>query len=371
MASFGHLGLRSGRHLRFASPRAEAQKVAVTTQLDTDKDRRRRLEAVLFLAPQGITTRRAAKIADLEDATEVRTLIRQLNEIYDCQFRPYRIEEVAGGYAIMTRGRLSSWLRKLSYLPGEFRLGRTVLETLAIVAYRQPVMRADIEAIRGVSSSEALKQLMELDLVRINGRSEDLGRPYLYGTTLRFLQMFGLRSADRLPRIKRVEFVTPVDTISPISKTPIIEDFALDSEAKESTVKRTIDVTNFSGEETMDEILLASTAAVLPISAIDEDDDEDWDDEEDDDDFDDEDDEDDDDLEDWEDEEDEEEDLTEEEEESDDAEEEAEEEEEWEEVGDEEADEEEKEESEEDEDDWDDDDDDDWEDDDDEEDDWE
>jgi len=331
--------------------------------MDSEKDRRRRLEAVLFLSPQGITSRKAAKLAALADATQVRTLIRQLNQIYDCQFKPYRIEEVAGGYAIVTRGRLSPWLRKLSYLPGEFRLGRPALETLAIVAYRQPVMRADIEAIRGVGSSEVLKQLMEMDLVRISGRSEELGRPYLYGTTLRFLQMFGLRSADRLPRMEWVNFVTPVDTITPSS-----EDFVIDSEAKESTVKSTITTASFSGGEIVDELLLATTATLVPISAIDEEDD-DWDEEEDDD----LDDDDDDDLDDWEDEEEEdeeEEDLGEEAAATEEAEDELEEEEEeWEEVDDEE----ESEETEEDEEDeWEEDeDDDDWEDDDEEEEDWE
>lgn len=330
-------------------------------------DRRRRLEGLLFLSPQGISSRKAAKLASLADATEVRTLICQLNEIYDCQFKPYRIEEVAGGYAIMTRGRLSPWLRKLSYLPGEVRLGRSALETLAIIAYRQPVMRADIEAIRGVGSSEMLKQLMELDLVRISGRSEDLGRPYLYGTTHRFLQMFGLRSADRLPRIEQGTIAdgerlgeSPVDTIQPSSKTPFSKDFALDSEPKESTVKSTITVADFTVEKDVDDVLLAATANARPISAIDEDDD-DWD-EDDDDDWDDE---DDDEEDDWE--EDEEEEVGDEDD-ADDLEdeleeeaEEEEEEEEWEEVEDEDESVDEEEEDDDD-DDWDDDedDDDDW-----------
>lgn len=167
----------------------------------TEQDKLRHLEAVLFLSPQGIHSRRAAKLAGLADATEVRTLIRQLNRLYDGQVKPYRIEEIAGGFAILTRACFAPWLRKLSYLPGEVRLGRSALETLAIVAYRQPVLRADIEAIRGVGCSETLKQLMEMDLVRICGRSEDLGRPYLYSTTQSFLQLFGLRSVDRLPTI--------------------------------------------------------------------------------------------------------------------------------------------------------------------------
>lgn len=372
MAVFGRVKQRGLRFLFGPAKEDRTRTENGAGAADSELDRQRRLEAVLFLSPQGITSRKAAKLADLADATEVRTLIRQLNRIYDCQFKPYRIEEVAGGYALVTRGRLSPWLRKLSYLPGEVRLGRPALETLAIVAYRQPVMRADIEAIRGVASSELLKQLMEMDLVRISGRSEDLGRPYLYGTTPRFLQMFGLRSADRLPRIEWVNFVAPVDTITPSSEDlgSSSEDFVIDSEAKESTVKSTITAANFKGGEIVDELLLKASATLVPISAIDDDDD-DWDDdeEEDEDDF--EDDEEDD-LDDWEDEE--EEDLGEEEEAVDEAEdelEEEEEEEEWEEVDDDEEEEEGEESEEEEDDDWDDDDDDDDWDDDEEEEDWE
>lgn len=102
---------------------------------------------------------------------------------------------------MLTRPQFAPWLRRLAYIPTVTKLSQSAMETLAVVAYRQPIRRADIEAIRGVGCSEVLKQLMESELVRICGRSEDLGRPYLYGTTKRFLQIFGLRSADRLPRV--------------------------------------------------------------------------------------------------------------------------------------------------------------------------
>jgi len=118
---------------------------------------------------------------------------------------------------MMTRSHFAAWLRRLDYIPGEMRLGQSAMETLAIVAYRQPVLRANIEAIRGVGCSEVLKQLMELDLVRISGRSEELGRPYLYGTTRRFLQMFGLRSADRLPRIDWVNDVDSSESLDDVA----------------------------------------------------------------------------------------------------------------------------------------------------------
>jgi len=202
----------------------------VHSQAVSVEEKRRRLEAAIFLSPEGETSRRLAKLAGLADATEVRTLIRQINQSLDAQGRAYRVEEVAGGYAMMTRSHFAPWLRRLSYVPGAMKLSQSALETLAVVAYRQPVLRANVEAIRGVSCSEVLKQLMELDLVRISGRSEDLGRPYLYGTTRRFLQMFGLRSADRLPRMAWV------NQTQPSLSTQELAD--LDSESKESTVKK-------------------------------------------------------------------------------------------------------------------------------------
>ncbi len=168
---------------------------------ETDRDWRvRRLEAVLFLAKEPLTSRKLSQYAGLADGTEARTLVRRLNKLYDEAGRAFRAEEVAGGYQLMTRSAMAEWLRRLDHLPGEIRLSSPALETLAVVAYRQPVVRAEIEAIRGVASGEILRQLMERDLVRISGRSEELGRPYLYSTSKRFLRLFGLGSLDELPR---------------------------------------------------------------------------------------------------------------------------------------------------------------------------
>jgi segregation and condensation protein B len=159
-----------------------------------------RLEAVLFLAREPLASRKLSQYANLADGTQARTLVRRLNELYDAAGRAFRVEQVAGGYQLLSRRKFAPWLRRLAHVPGETRLSAPALETLAVIAYRQPVPRADIEAIRGVNCGEILRQLLERDLIRIGGRSEELGRPYLYLTTRRFLQLFGLTHLEELPR---------------------------------------------------------------------------------------------------------------------------------------------------------------------------
>jgi segregation and condensation protein B len=159
-----------------------------------------RLEAILFLAREPLNTRKLSQFANLADGTQARTLVRRLNEQYDAASRAFRVERVAGGYQLLTRREFAPWLRRLAHVPGETRLSAPALETLAVIAYRQPVLRSTIEAIRGVNCGEILRQLMDRDLVRIGSRSQELGRPYLYATTRRFLELFGLNHIDELPR---------------------------------------------------------------------------------------------------------------------------------------------------------------------------
>lgn len=159
-----------------------------------------RVEAVLFLSDEPMNTRKISLLANLADGTEARTLIRRLNEQYDRHGSAFRAEEVGGGFQLLTRRKFAGWLRRLVRTHVETRLSAPALETLAVAAYRQPVTRAEIESIRGVQADEMLRQLMERDLLKIVGRSDDLGRPFLYGTTRRFLQLFGLRHLDELPR---------------------------------------------------------------------------------------------------------------------------------------------------------------------------
>ncbi|TWT85204.1 hypothetical protein Pla123a_00100 [Posidoniimonas polymericola] len=163
--------------------------------------RRTRLEAILLLADEPLPLRRLAKMANLEDATEARTLLDELRRLYDARGAAFQITQIAGGHQLLTRPILAPWLQPLAADKAELRLTQPAMETLAVAAYRQPVLRAQIEAIRGVQCGDLLRQLMERDLLRIVGRSQELGRPILYGTTKRFLRVFGLKSLDDLPRV--------------------------------------------------------------------------------------------------------------------------------------------------------------------------
>jgi len=159
-------------------------------------------EGVIFIAREPITTTKLVQYARLRNGKEARQLIEHLNKQYDKSNCAYRIEQVAGGYQLMSRPVFSGWLKRLEHTAAPQRFSAPSIETLAVIAYRQPVMRAEIEAIRGVGCGEVIRQLMERDLVRIAGRSEELGRPYLYATTRTFLALFGLGVIDDLPAME-------------------------------------------------------------------------------------------------------------------------------------------------------------------------
>lgn len=186
-------GLRRAVYYGFAQP-VDGQR-----QLSATLGRMARLEAVLLLAREPLSTRKLAQLANLADGTQARTLIGCLRDRYDRRSSGFQVEEVAGGFQLLTRPEFGKWLRRVQESPIEVRLSGPAMETMVVVAYCQPVLRAEIEAVRGVQCGEILRQLLERDLVRIVGRSDDLGRPFLYGTTRRFLQVFGLRHLDELP----------------------------------------------------------------------------------------------------------------------------------------------------------------------------
>lgn len=158
-----------------------------------------RLEAVLLVADAPLSIRRLVQLATIADVAEARQLVDQLNIAYDRDGTAFRIERVASGYRLLTRPQFAFWLGKVHHRQAELKLSPPALETLAIVAYRQPATRAEIESIRRVQCAEMLKQLMDRNLVRICGEENSLGRPFLYGTTRQFLETFGLRDLNDLP----------------------------------------------------------------------------------------------------------------------------------------------------------------------------
>jgi segregation and condensation protein B len=167
------------------------------------------LEAVLVAADEPLPVRKLAAAAGLPDAATARRLLKRLGTLYDQDGTAFQVQELAGGYQLLTRREYHRWLASLRRSSIEVRLSAPARETLAIVAYRQPIMRADVEAIRGVQCGDTLRLLMERGLVRIVGRDRSLGRPVLYGTTRRFLQLFGLRSLKDLPHADQIRPPAP------------------------------------------------------------------------------------------------------------------------------------------------------------------
>lgn len=170
-----------------------------------------RVEALLFVTDTALSARRLAQLAMLADSAQAVRIVDQLNAAYDRDRSAYRIERAANGYLLLTRPVYAHWLGRIHHRQGDMKLSPPALETLTVVAYRQPITRAEIEAVRGVQCAEMLKQLLERGLVRIAGEDNSLGRPYLYETTRQFLEVFGLGSLDELPLADRLRVVVPPD----------------------------------------------------------------------------------------------------------------------------------------------------------------
>jgi len=162
------------------------------------------VEAILFASDSVLSAAKIARIAELPGQRAVKEAVSTLNARYERMGCVFRIEEIAGGYQMMTLPEYHDVLSRLRRDRSDSKLSQAAMETLAIVAYRQPIMRADIEAIRGVSCGEVLRGLLEKQLIKIAGRAQVLGRPMLYGTTRRFLEVFGLADLKDLPRIEEL-----------------------------------------------------------------------------------------------------------------------------------------------------------------------
>jgi segregation and condensation protein B len=159
------------------------------------------VEALIFASPEPLTLKALGKLLDAEPKEDIEAAITALKQEYD---RPAGLQlvEVAGGYQIVTRPELHEWVRRLFHERTSSKLSVAALETLAVIAYRQPVTSPEIAEIRGVNTAGVLGTLVDRKLVKIVGRKAVVGRPFMYGTTRDFLERFGLNDINDLPKVE-------------------------------------------------------------------------------------------------------------------------------------------------------------------------
>ena len=204
------------------------------------------IESLLFVSDTPLTMDHLKGILEGEETAMIRAAIDELTAEYDQRNGGFVLKQVAGGYQFRTQGRYNEWIKRL-IRPNAPRLSKAALETLAIIAYNQPIIRSDIEHIRGVDSGGVLRMLMERKLIRVLGRKEIPGRPLIYATTRHFLEVFELKDLKDLPTPKEIEELSRSrldenleDGAAPeeVSEAPPpptdADDVALDSEANES-----------------------------------------------------------------------------------------------------------------------------------------
>jgi len=174
-----------------------------------DKEHQRRIvEAVILASPDPIGPARIAGVLPDCNPSQVRALVQELNEEYAEQRRAFEIWEIAGGYQLRSLPEFAPYLKQIQ-TTRPLRLSQAALETLAVVAYRQPVTRAEIEQIRGVDAGAVLRSLLDRHLLRIAGHREVPGRPMVYATSRRFLEVFGLAKLGDLPSLRALEELAP------------------------------------------------------------------------------------------------------------------------------------------------------------------
>ena len=165
------------------------------------------LESLLFVADGPLTVQRCAEVLEGVDKETIQALLQEMQSDLEAPSRGLQLVEVAGGYQLRTAKVNADWVKK--FLGGRpARMGRATLETLAIIAYRQPITNAEIEAIRGVDVDGVITTLLERDLIRAVARKDVPGRPFLYGTTAEFLQLFNLKDLTELPTLKETDEIS-------------------------------------------------------------------------------------------------------------------------------------------------------------------
>lgn len=182
------------------------------------------IEALIFASPEPVTMKTLVRLLDAEPKEDIAAALAELKQDYE---RPggLQIVEVAGGYQIVTRPELHEWVRRLFHERTTQKLSVAALETLAVVAYKQPVTGPEIAEIRGVAAAGVLATLMERKLIKIVGRKQVVGRPFLYGTTREFLERFGLNDLSDLPKVEDMSdllgFDLPASVAEPSPQTTL------------------------------------------------------------------------------------------------------------------------------------------------------
>ena len=200
------------------------------------------VESILFVAEEPLTVDRIKRVVADADTTEIRAALQALSQEYEVREGGFYLREVAGGFQFRTRPDYTEWVKRL-LMPKPPRLSRAALETLAIIAYKQPAIRSDIEHLRGVDCGGVLRVLLERNLIRVLGRKDIPGRPLIYGTTRRFLEVFDLKDLKELPSPEEIESVAR-------EKFDLIEELE-QTDAEASSTSEQPDVANFESAEAL------------------------------------------------------------------------------------------------------------------------
>jgi len=186
------------------------------------------VEAVLFASDAPLKAEEIARADESLDEDRVEESVQELRTLYDETERAFQVVELGEGYQVVTRPEFAPYLERFDTVPRPSRLSGPALETLAIIAYRQPIGRIEVEYIRGVGAAGVIRTLQDRDLVDVVGRGEGLGRPLLYGTTRRFLEHFGFASLDELPRPEELPVVlrkqVPLEELLDEADAPVGEE---------------------------------------------------------------------------------------------------------------------------------------------------
>ena len=170
------------------------------------------VEALLFASPEPLTQTRINLIFET-DPPKLDNAVKELNRQYEKANRSFRIQGIAGGFQLTTLPEFDIWIKRMLDKSGKLALSTAALETLAIIAYKQPINRFNVESIRGVDCSGVIKTLLSKSLIRIKGRDEGPGRPLLYATTDKFLENFGVNRISDLPKLKEIAELNDGDAV--------------------------------------------------------------------------------------------------------------------------------------------------------------